>query len=328
MVEKNERLIARYLNGDCNSDEINQLLGWINQSKTNKKLFLGIKDTWDGSLQKTDNSDKALLSFYKNQANKNNRVSKSIRLWRMATGIAAVLFVGLLFAVLLNKTDIPESNIITYSVPLGSRSEVVLADGTHVNLNSGSTLYYPSNFSSHNRNVSLSGEAFFNVTSDKTNPFVVKTADFDINVTGTQFNVCSYDDNNYSTATLLEGEINLSAPNLKPLVLKPGEKIKLDRLNNKIAYATYNEDAEVAWKNGEFIFSKIAFPELIKRLERWYNVQLNYSSSEFDMLTYSGRFKNQETIWQVLDALKLTSPIDYSRTNFREFELKFMQVNN
>lgn len=324
ITESKERLIARYLNGKCNSIERAQLLEWTNQSEKHRIQYLIIKDTWDASLQKEDASGVELLTFYKNRANRNRNLQKSIQRWRWAAGIAAVLVIGLLLSLSLQYINVgTKSNLITYSVPLGSRSQVVLADGTVVDLNSGSKLQYLSDFDSENREVTLSGEAFFNVTSDKSNPFIVKTSDFNIAVTGTRFNVCTYDDNNFSSIALLEGKIILSASNIKPLELRPGEKIELDRVNNKLSYVLTAPKAEVAWKDGQFYFNKIAFPKLIKKLERWYDIKLNYNSKELETLQYTGSFKNQETIWQVLDALKLTSPIDYSRVNFREFNLEY-----
>jgi ferric-dicitrate binding protein FerR (iron transport regulator) len=328
MTEEKKSLISRYLNGDCSSDEITALLRWIKESEENKEQYLGLKDIWDASLQRKNTSEKELLSFYKQQVNRNSNSSYKIRFWRWSAGVAAMLAIGLLFSILYQIPSGNGSNLVTYTVPLGARSEVQLADGTLVNLNSGSKLQYPANFNSKNRKVILSGEAFFTVTSDKSNPFVVKTSDFDISVTGTKFNVCSYDDNNFSSAALLEGKITLSASNIKPIELKPGEKLALDRVGRKLSYSSFDDDAEVAWKNGKFIFSKIPFPELIKKLERWYDVKLNYNSRELESLEYSGSFKNQETIWQVLDALKITSPIEYSRKDFREFNLKYKPKNN
>ena len=76
---------------------------------------------------------------------------------------------------------------------------------------------------------------------------------------------------------------------------------------------------EVAWKDGKLSFKEVGFPELVRRLERWYDVELTYDSSELDKMVYNGSFKNQETIWQVLDALKLTSPVDYRKKNHKIF---------
>ncbi len=209
-----------------------------------------------------------------------------------------------------------------FSVPLGSRSKVLLADGTEVSLNSGSELKYSSNFSAGNRVVQLTGEGFFEVKSDKEHPFLVKTSDFDVKVTGTRFNVCAYPENKNLSAALVEGKIELKMNGTnQSFEINPGDKFELDRKTRKYTLENAVIESEIAWKDGEFIFRKIPFPDLVQRLERWYDVKLNYSGAELQNYTFTGRFKNQETIWQVLDALKLTSPIDYRKTTFREFEI-------
>jgi len=323
LSEKTERLISRYLNGYCREEEEKELLKWISQSEENKKHFLKLKDTWDASLKKEDTTETNLFNFYQAQINQKESLQKSIRLWRFVAGIAAILVIGLVISVLVYTPVSREKKLITHTVPLGSKSQVFLADGTEVHLNSGSRLEYYSDFEDGNREVYLSGEAYFQVKTDKSHPFIVNTSDFDITVTGTRFNVCSYDDNPFSSVSLIEGQIGLSASNIRPLALKPGEKIKYNREDRELAYVSLDPQAEIAWKEGLFIFKNIPFPALIKRLERWYDVKLNCTSDKLNTFQYSGSFKNQETIWQVLDALKLTSPIDYSRESFRKFTIKY-----
>ena len=113
------------------------------------------------------------------------------------------------------------------------------------------------------------------------------------------------------------------------LDVKPGEKLILDRKTNKFSLIAADVRQEIAWKDGEFIFKNISFPDLITRLERWYDVKLALSDAGLLKYNYSGRFKNQETIWQVLDALRLTSPLDYEKTTFREFRINYKakQIN-
>ncbi len=316
-----DSLIPRYLSGECDEMERQQLLDWVDQSLQNKKDFLAYKDIWDVSRRISDRSEDQLLRFYKNQYQK-SRDSK-IFILRAAAAVAAVLVVSLITAILFQVNDQSASeNLQVFSVPLGSRSRVLLADGTEVHLNSGSELTYPGNYSSKNRNVTLTGEAFFHVKTDPEHPFIVKTKDFDIKVTGTQFNVCSYNEDAFSTATLAEGKISLALLNRETeLNVEPGQKFILDRNARKYTLSAANIEQETSWKEGLFIFKNIPFPELVQRLERWYDVKLTFSDNKLMELSYSGRFKNQETIWQVLDALKLTSPIDYRKTSFREFEL-------
>ena len=320
--EEIENLVARYLNGECSESELNELLAWALQSKEHQKDLFDIKDIWDASLPVNQNTQNQLLYFYKSRYEKSKRVI--LLFLRSAASIAALLLIGLLIRVSIHSNDPVPANRQAFNVPLGSRSNVLLPDGTEVNLNSGSTLTYYDNFSKGNRVVSLTGEAFFHVKSDSEHPFTVQTNDFDIRVNGTQFNVCSYREDGFSSATLSEGKINLKLNNSdRTQDVKPGEKFILDRRSSNFTLSAADVRQETAWKDGEFIFKNISFPDLIKRLERWYDVKLVVNDPRLIKYNYSGRFKNQETIWQVLEALKLTSPIDYKKTTFREFQLNY-----
>ena len=319
--EYTENLIVRYLNGNCTPEEQAELKDWIEESNDTKSEYLSIKDIWDSLNAPKENTSEQLALFYKNQY---TRIKNSRSVWiRSFSAIAAILIIGLVFSVLVpTKTTNTAESVQVFSVPMGSRSKVVLADGSEVSLNSGSELKYSSGFSSQNRVVSLTGEAFFKVKTDKEHPFTVKTSDFDIKVTGTKFNVCSYADNKYSTATLEEGKISLQLKdNSTTLKVEPGEKFQLDRKTRMHSLDQADVESEIAWKDDQFIFKNIPYSELAKRLERWYDVKLNFSDQKLQNYAFTGKFKNQETIWQVLDALKLTSPIDYQKTTFREFTI-------
>ncbi len=319
--EYTENLIVRYLNGNCTPEEQAELKIWIEESNDTKSEYLSIKDIWDSLNAPRENTAEQLALFYKNQY---TRIKSSRIVWiRSFSAIAAILIVGLIFSVLVpTKTTNLSESVQVFSVPMGSRSKVILADGSEVSLNSGSELKYSSGFSSQNRVVSLTGEAFFKVKTDKEHPFTVKTSDFDIKVTGTKFNVCSYADNKYSTATLEQGKISLQLKdNSKMLKVEPGEKFQLDRKTLIHSLDQADVESEIAWKDDQFIFKNIPYSELAKRLERWYDVKLNFSDQKLQGYAFTGKFKNQETIWQVLDALKLTSPIDYQKTTFREFTI-------
>ncbi len=326
--ENTEQLVSRYLNGECTTEEQKELIAWIGKSSSNQKDFLEIKDTWDSLRNTHDGSDEQLVFFYKNRYAK---AKTSKNLWISSlTAVAAVLIIGLLVSTLIPSQSNPKQigKMQVFSVPLGSRSKVVLADGSIVNLNSGSELQFSSTFSSDNRVVNLTGEAFFSVTTDKQHPFVVKTKDFDVRVTGTKFNVCSYNDNSYSTATLAEGIIDLKMNNSLELVkINPGIKFQLNRKSNEHTLFEADIESEIAWKDDQFIFKNIPFPELAKRLERWYDVKLDYTDKRLQNYNFTGKFKNQETIWQVLDALKLTSPIDYTKKTFRGFTITYKPLS-
>lgn len=318
-----ENIITRSLNGNCSDEELQELKSWIEESPGNKKEYLALKDVWDMIRLPKSGIEDQLARFYKNQYEKANQ---SRRLWiRYSTAAAAILLIGLLISILTPQINVfqPEATQV-FSVPLGSRSTVLLADGTEVCLNSGSELKYSSHYSANNRVVSLSGEGFFHVKTDKEHPFIVKTTDFDVKVTGTQFNVCTYSENKFSSTTLAEGKIQIKMNGSNQTFdVKPKEKFEINRSTHKYTLGNTDIESEIAWKDGKFIFKGIPFPELIQRLERWYDVKLHYSDPELKTYTFNGRFKNQETIWQVLDALKWTTPIDYQKTKLREFTIVY-----
>lgn len=325
-----EQIISRYLNGNCHDSDLQELNRWLNQSEENSRAFFEIKDVWDASLKTEEVTEDALLTFYRKKASNSKTIVSLVRQWKAAAGIAAALAIGLFTMLVLNmtKNGISDAQLIqsmvTVNVPLGSKSQVTLSDSTVVYLNSGSELKYPSVFVSGKRLVTLTGEAFFKVKSDTANPFTVRTNDYDVLVTGTQFNMSAYSDDIFSKVSLQEGHVGVLFPGKnEPVDIIPGQQLYLNREERKYQIKESDVEVESSWKDGEFRYKEISFPELIKRLERWYDVKLTYSSHQLDQMLYSGNFRNQETIWQVLDGLKLTTPIDYKKKGFREFEIRY-----
>ncbi|WP_163712786.1 FecR domain-containing protein [Mangrovibacterium lignilyticum] len=321
MTDKIEQMIGAYLNGELSRDEEAELMNWIQADPSNKSLFYSIKDTWDSTKPVTADVNQQLLYFYKTQARKASP-KRVLPIWTNVAAAVAILLIGLFAAQFIPFLQTGNKSMVeSFQVPKGSHSQIVLADGTKVNLNSNSHLELAPDFSAKNRKVSLEGEAYFEVKSDKSNPFKVQTHKFDIVVTGTKFNVNSYSEDTNIGATLAEGRITLQTKNMRTITLKPGQKITFDQQTMKAVLSEADVESDLAWVDGEFNFKAIPFPDLIRRLERWYDVKLVYEGPEFDSMVYTGRFKNQETIWQVLDALKLTTSIDYTKINFREFKL-------
>ncbi|MFV0590211.1 MAG: FecR family protein [Draconibacterium sp.] len=327
---KIEQIISRHFNGECTNADKEELNSWLAQSEKNSRTFFELKDVWDISVKKEERAREALLSFYREKATNSSSLVRLAWQWKAAAGIAAALAIGLFTVLILNitRTDYPnalyEQAMMSVNVPLGSKSQVTLPDSTLVFLNSGSKLQYPSFFTEGKREVILTGEAFFKVKSDTANPFIVKSIDYDIRVTGTQFNVCAYGDDPFSKVSLKEGHVGVQFPGQNKFVdIIPGQQLYLNRNERKYQVVESDVEVESSWKDGEFWYKEISFPELIKRLERWYDVNLSYSSPQLDEMRYSGNFRNQETIWQVLDGLKLTTPIDYKKKGFREFEITY-----
>lgn len=209
------------------------------------------------------------------------------------------------------------------SVLYGSKSKVTLPDGSVVNLNSGSVLRYPARFDTKSRNVSIEGEAYFEVTKDSLHPFYVKTNGITVRVLGTKFNVKSYPDERTVETTLVTGKIELYANNQKIneknrlLVLKPNEQAIFEvkkGVKDSIISMAYNQDVDVnpiiSWKDNRLMFRDEKFINLAQKLKRWYNVDIEIDDPKLQATAFSGVFV-KETVEQSLNALKLASPFRY-----------------
>ncbi|MBN1791990.1 MAG: FecR family protein [Bacteroidales bacterium] len=222
-------------------------------------------------------------------------------------------------------------------VPYGSKTRIVLPDGSVVTLNSGSYLRYPSTFDSVNRFAFIQGEAFFDIKKDARNPFIVKTTDLTIKVLGTRFNVKSYSDEKTVETTLVSGSIEIykngsaSVDIKRVLILKPNQQAIYEKQTGDIAISKKVEDANdkalkpirsfliqkkvdldpvIAWKDNRMIFRDESFSELSKKMERWYNVEIEIQNDDLSKALFSGIFE-KETVEQALNALTIATPFDY-----------------
>jgi transmembrane sensor len=158
--------------------------------------------------------------------------------------------------------------INTTTTPKGGQYQLSLADGTKVWLNAASSITFPTRFTGSKREVSITGEVYFEVSKNKGKPFIVKSSTDEITVLGTAFNVNSYSDETDTKTTLIEGAVKIGEH-----LLKPGQAYT----NGKIISTNIEQD--VAWKNGIFNFQNLSFQEAAKQLERWYDIKIIYESS-------------------------------------------------
>lgn len=180
--------------------------------------------------------------------------------------------------VLLREKEInsDEPALAQVIIPYGKRTEITLIDGTKIWLNAGSTLSYPVRFRGDSREVYLSGEAFFEVSADRSKPFYVITNDLRIRVTGTRFNVTSYADDAVTQAVLVEGGIEAEKNRLfsRAIELAPGERIVYDRAKNKLQKDQVDIELYTSWVNGYLILENKPVEEIFKKLERYYDKKI------------------------------------------------------
>ncbi|QDW25977.1 FecR family protein [Pedobacter sp. KBS0701] len=195
----------------------------------------------------------------------------------------------------------------------GEQYQVILPDGTHVWLNAASSLKYPLKFSAKDRLVELSGEAYFEVAHNAVKPFRVLTANQQVEVLGTHFNINAYRDEPTAKTTLLSGKVRVSTPALSRIdkgniILRPGEQTVL--LGNQISVVQADLEATVAWKNGYFMFKSENIQSVMKKVSRWYNVEIVYEG-DLPEDKFGGVVSRFSNVSQVLKKLELTDKVHF-----------------
>ncbi len=190
----------------------------------------------------------------------------------------------------------------TMSTPKGGQYQVTLPDGTHVWLNAASSITYPTAFTGNTRAVSITGEAYFEVTKNKEKPFIVKLNDQEIKVLGTHFNVNAYAEEGVVRTTLLEGLVELRGNKYKQ-VLVPGEQAIVDNDDGELQVTNQvNVQEIVAWKNGNFYFDNQNLKNILQDFSRWYDVEVIYEGP-LKNRTFFGVVKRDKPLSHVLKLL-------------------------
>lgn len=192
--------------------------------------------------------------------------------------------------------------------PYGKRTRIVLPDGTKIWLNAGTTLSYPTSFSDKSREVYLSGEAFFEVAKDKLRPFHVITGDLKIKVTGTRFNVTSYQNDTFTQAVLVEGKIFASKNGIfaKDVELTPGERVVLDKSENRLSKQNVDVEQYASWINGYLIIRDEPIDEIIKKLERYYDQKIIAGKLSQD-IRFTGKLNLADDLNKVLQNIAFSA---------------------
>jgi ferric-dicitrate binding protein FerR (iron transport regulator) len=201
-------------------------------------------------------------------------------------------------------------------IPYGKRSEITLADGTHIWLNSGSQLSYPQQFDKKIRKVYLSGEAFFDVAPDKTKPFYVITSDFKIRVLGTKFNVSAYKEDQTTQTVLLEGKVSAGKNTFlaETVDLCPGERLVYDKKNETMRKDQVDVNLYASWINGYLLFENEPTTAVFKKLERYYDQRI-ITNEKLDKITFSGKLDLRGNIRDVLENISFASQVKVTEDN-------------
>ncbi|WP_316748682.1 FecR domain-containing protein [Pedobacter gandavensis] len=199
----------------------------------------------------------------------------------------------------------------TLSTSRGEQFKVILPDGTNVWLNAASSIRYPTTFAdAKSRKVSLKGEAYFEVTKDKSHPFVVETNLQEVEVLGTHFNISSYPEEALVKTTLLEGLVKVTPSTTKRAeLLKPGYQAQVGA--NGVNIKAVNTETAVDWINGKFIFENETLASILTKISRWYNISIEYQNESLKQVTFTGTLSRYDQVDKVLSKLEHTEEVKF-----------------
>jgi hypothetical protein len=205
----------------------------------------------------------------------------------------------------------------TLKIPYGKRFEIQLSDGSQVFMNAGSSLKYPVNFpSTGKREVFLTGEAFFKVAKDEKRPFVVEAGNLEIGVLGTEFNVAAYPEDQRTDVVLVEGSVKLEAKENKDenAILKPGQLASLEQHGRAIAISKVDTNLYTAWMQGGLVFRNMSFENILKKMERHYDVTIINNDVELAKENFNASF-GDEPIGKILEYFEKTYGLSFAVRN-------------
>ena len=316
-----ERL-ADFVNGKSSEAEVNEIIDMLAAGADNLQLRKILEDDWNSITDSNITSGNKLSSVldcihHKIRLKEFGRGrSLTERLTTFYSRAAAVILIPLLagtgFLLLRERTGnsgmTPSASIYA---PAGSRVSFTLPDGTEGMLNSGSTLTYRMPFTA-DRAVSLTGEAWFDVSHDEKHPFTVDAGDLDLTVLGTTFNVSAYPEEGYVEVVLENGKVLVDSDHYtEGMIMSPSEKLVYE--NGRVTRSTTDPSKYSSWTAGKLVFRSDSMSEVARRIERWYNVKVEIMDDDLEKYSFRATFEDDQ-LEEVLKFLSMTSPIRYEIT--------------
>lgn len=206
-----------------------------------------------------------------------------------------------------------KADINQLMVPYGKIASLTLSDGTKVWLNSGSRLAYMPVFDENKREVFLVGEAYFDVKKDESRPFIIKTNQMDVAVTGTTLNVSAYDNESLQTVVLVSGKVEVNSKGGKDVYkMQPNQLFSYDLFLAETSVKKVDVSLYISWVDGYLLLQSESLDRLLMKLGRHYNIRIHYNKEEMQKIKVSGKLDLQKDIHKIFDYISTTAPIVYN----------------
>ncbi|RZS93527.1 FecR family protein [Aquimarina brevivitae] len=295
------QLLLRFIEDDLSPEESKQVLQWINASEENTTYFEELKQTYQNAEEIEDfdkiDVDRQWEVFSQNNLNQSQQTKSSISFYiKIAAAIVVLLGIGFLLPTQFN-------NEVTLIAGPDQKTEFLLPDNSKIWLNKGSELTYSkSDFNQTERQVTLKGEAFFEVKKDVLKPFVVHTNQTKTKVLGTSFNLKSDSSTGVTELMLLTGSVSFSSDS-DSVILVPGEKAKFVKGKKIQKTTSYNLNIP-AWKSGVLMFDQTPLAQVLTDLETFYDKKITIQNKQLEKCKLTSTFDNQ-SLNSVLEELVL-----------------------
>lgn len=299
-----KQILYRFFKGTTSNEEDQQIVEWL-ENPLNKKTFDEEREFFNILLMLNDQSVVAT----KSKTKKLPRWAKEL----MRTAAILIFAIGAGFYFYANLEQRIQGYENSIFVPVGQFLGITLSDGTQVMLNGSSTLSYPAVFYGKERRVRLYGEAFFKVKGRSECPFIVETAQCDIEALGTEFNVESYGNNELLIVSLLKGKVKITNKNEHPesVVLLPDSEARL--INGQFKVGKIPEYEAFLWREGLIAFKNATFVEVMVLFEKYYGVRIVYDTGSLPEETFSGKIRISEGIDHAMWVLRQNASFDYEK---------------
>ncbi len=308
----NEAQLFRYYNNEMDTEEAAYVKSWILDSSKNEKFALDYYHIFLASEAIIDRktTEEALHAVKMRVKKKRNKVSIGIWIQR----ISAILLIPALLSIwYISTKEYPLTYIETQMSP-GMTGHIQLSDGSEIWLNSNSKIKYPTTFSSNERRVILSGEAYFSVKKDSKRKFIVEADNTSIEVLGTQFNIDAYENADRITTTLVSGSIRMLCPdkqgNNNITLMSPNQQLTYDRKSRTTQIQTISSRKDTSWKDGQIILRDTPLEDVLWMLSKRFNVDFEIKDKKLNNSSFTGTFDNQ-SLERVLEYFKISSNINY-----------------
>lgn len=332
---KGIEIFSRYITNNYTKEDLKTIFEWFDSKGFNLNRRISFRKNWDNfntENYKTNNDEYNQELMLDNlhhlinieQSAQNKRKKKGINritIYQVFSGFAAILILPLIILsiFLASNSGISFKNIepayAEIHAPENSRMKILLPDGTAVWLNHGSVIKYPREFSRKKREVKLTGEAFFDVKHDPSRSFEVITSKLNITVLGTSFNVSAYPDDPFIATTVEEGKVIVNKIDdyhrrIRTTELNPGMQSYFMKKTEHNINSRVNPEKYTGWKDGKLMLIDDPMAIVVKKLERWYNVEVEVLNKRIYDYKYTATFIH-EPIEQVLKMLSIATPISY-----------------